>query len=123
MPSFVASICRCCISTPSGSSDAEVDAIENAERDQRREPLAVRRQLVNAITSEIDAERLDPVGFVLAEIVEADGAALGLGRRDDPFRQRAAIERLAAGGRDQLQGLGLFGGTKNPPPQAPGRPA
>ena len=35
----------------------EVEPVQNAERDQRRDALAVRRQLVDAMAAELDVDR------------------------------------------------------------------
>jgi len=48
---------------------SQVEAIENAEGDQRGEALPVWRQFVNSVALEVDAERRDPNGRMFAEIL------------------------------------------------------
>ena len=44
-----------------GRKSDDVEPLEHAERDQRRDALAVRRQLVDAMAEEFHVDRLDPV--------------------------------------------------------------
>ena len=53
---------------PVGVKAIEVAAIENAKRDQRSQPLTVRRQFMDADAPEIDRERRNPFRLVLSEV-------------------------------------------------------
>ena len=59
-----------------GREADDVEPLENAERDQRRDALAVRRQLVDAMAEELDVDRVDPVASVRREVLRRDAAAV-----------------------------------------------
>ena len=82
---------------------AEIEILEDAERHQRRDALAVGRNLVDRIAVVIVRQRRYPVAAMRIEIGERVGAPVRARMRDHRFGQLAAIERLAAAGRDFLQ--------------------
>ena len=85
------------LSAPSTGCDAQVEVLEDAERDQRHDALAVRRDLVQGVAAIVHLERLHPVGLLCAAKSDARIAAVVLPRVGlDFFGDRAAIERLAA---------------------------
>ena len=67
-----------------GRKPDDVEPFEDAERDQRRDALAVRRQLVDAVAEEFHVDRLDPVDDVRVEILRRDHV-----RRPSPPRARS----------------------------------
>ena len=95
-----------------GRKPDDVEALENAERDQRRDALAVRRQLVDAVAEEFDVDRLDPVARVRGEILRRDVAAVARRLARDRLRELAAIEALAAALGELLQRRRMMGRPK-----------
>ena len=86
-----------------GAHRFKIEALEDAEADQRRQSLAIRRDLVHAVAAEIDADWRHPVGRVRREVVERQGAAVFRGGRRDRFGKLAAIEGFAVRFSDRLQ--------------------
>ncbi len=74
----------------------EVEPVENAEADQRRQALAVGGEFVHPIAAEVDTQGRDPFGCVGGQIVERQPSAVFRRGRGDRLGQMAAIERLAA---------------------------
>ena len=87
---------------------AQVEVLEDAERDQRHDALAVGRDLVQRVAAVVHLERLHPVGPVRREVGGAHRAAVLLRRRLDLCGELAAIERLALRGGDLFQRRGMF---------------
>ena len=54
----------------------QVEVLEHAERHQRDDALAVRRDLVQRVAAVIHLERLQPVGLVRGEIGDLQRAAV-----------------------------------------------
>lgn len=91
----------------------EIEPVENAQRDQSREALTVRRQFVDAIALEIHPERGDPFGRMRAKIVERQGPAVALRSGGDRLGEGAAIEGFALRRRDLFEGRRLFRTAEN----------
>ena len=51
-----------------GWKSDDVEPFEQPKRDERRDALAVRRKLVDAVSEKFHVDRLDPVAGVRAEI-------------------------------------------------------
>ena len=81
----------------------EVELLQDAERYQRRDALPVRRNLVQRVAAVVAADRLDPLGLEVGEILGRDGAAVGRRKLLDRLRDLAAIESLALALGDQPQ--------------------
>ncbi len=97
-----------------GIEPPDIDAIEDAQRDQRGQPLPVGRKFVNAIALEIDAQRRDPVRANVRPDPPAHSAPpSALAAVGDPFRDPAAIESLALRIRDELERFGLIAAAEN----------
>ena len=75
-----------------GIEGGEVEAVEDAEGDQRRQALPVGRYLVQPVAFEIDGKRRHPVGRVRGKIGERHGAA-GLRRMPPRSPRRAGRDR------------------------------
>src|SRR5215813_14077964 len=87
---------------------AQVEVVEDAERDQRDNALAVGRDLVQSVTAVVHLERLHPVGLVRLKVGRAQRAALLLRRRFELFSKLTAIERLSLRGSDLFKGQCVF---------------
>src|SRR5262249_31817912 len=87
---------------------AQVEVVEDAERDQRHDTLAVGRDLVQSVAAIVHLERLHPVRPVRLQIGRAQRAALLLRRRLELFSKFAAIERLSLRGSDLFKGQCVF---------------
>ncbi len=102
----------------------DVEVLEDAERHAGGDALARRRELMQRRAAIGEADRIDPVGLVLFEIVAAQGAAGLLGMAVHRVGELAAIEGLALSLGNLGEGLGLV--RKLPelrPPSARGRSA
>ena len=89
----------------------QIEVIENAERDQRRDALAVRRQFVGGVAAIILRDGIDPFRLVGGEIGRRHHAAFVARMTLDRFRDLAAIQRRAACLGDLSQRFG--GGGKS----------
>ena len=78
---------------------ARLETVVQRQREQRRNPLAVRRQLAHLDAAVAPAQRLDPLGGMGAEIVLGEP-----GRRRDRRRDLALVERIRPLRRDPLAG-------------------
>jgi hypothetical protein len=87
---------------------AHVEMLEHAERHQRDDALAVRRDLVQRVAAVIHRERLHPVVFVRREVGCAQRAAVLSCVRFDLLGNVAAVERLALAGGDLFQDTSVF---------------
>src|SRR5262249_1036493 len=87
---------------------AQVEVVEDTERDQRDNALAVGRDLVQGVTAVIHLERLHPVRPVRRQVGGAQRAALLLCRRLELFSKLTAIERLSLRGSDLFKGQCVF---------------
>ncbi len=83
--------------------------LEDAERDQCDDALAVGRNFVDGVAAVIMLQRAYPVGLVRGEVRYPHRATVLLRVSLDFFGQLAAVERGALGGRDFLQGRGVVG--------------
>ena len=81
-----------------GVERGDVEVLEDAERDQRGDPLAVRRDLVQAVAAIVHADGVDPVDRVAGEVGRAHRAAVRR-RVGDQLRGGLALVEVAAPGR------------------------
>src|SRR5579859_7840372 len=79
---------------------AQIEMSQNAQRDQRRDPLAIGWNLMNAMSAIILADRFDPVGLMRGKIVGFERRTAGGAEIRNALRKRTTIERLAAGTSD-----------------------
>ena len=82
--------------------------LEDAERDQRHDALAVGRDLVQGVAAIVHLERLHPVGPVRRQVGGAQRAALLLRGCLELGSELAAIERLSLRGGDLFKGQCMF---------------
>jgi hypothetical protein len=92
-----------------GCQTRQIEVIENAERDQRRDALTVRRQFVDGVAAIILRDRIDPLRLVSGQVGRGHHAAFGLRVTLDGFRNLATIQRRAARLGDLPQRLGGSG--------------
>ena len=71
---------------------ADVERLQHVEDLQRGDALAVGRDLPHVVAAIAAADRLDPVGLVVAEVAERKLPAHGLRELDDPLGQLALVE-------------------------------
>ena len=90
----------------------DIEVLQDAERGQRDDPLAVGRQLMQRVAAVVDCERRDPVRAVSCQVRGAHRTAVLFGVRLDFFGQRSPVERLAPGSRNLLESLRMLGKTK-----------
>ena len=83
---------------------ARLETVVQSQREQRRNPLAVRRQLAHLDAAIAPAQRLDPLGGMGVEIVLGEP-----GRRGDRRRDLSLVESIRPLRRDPLQGGGELG--------------
>ncbi len=83
---------------------ADVEVAQDAERNQRRDALAIGRNLVQAMTPDVEADRVDPFRLVGGEIGQRHRTAVAGRVRRDRLRDLAAIEGLALARGDGAQG-------------------
>lgn len=81
----------------------QVEALADAQRDQRGDALPVGRDLVQLVAAVGAGNRLDPLGAVIAQIVQRHGAAAFLAERGDALGQLALVEVASARGGDASQ--------------------
>ena len=86
-----------------GGHRGEVEILEDAERHQRGDALAVGRDLVNRDAAIVQRERRDPVGRVIREVRERVCRIDRLRVTRHRFGELAAVERVAVGLRDLRQ--------------------
>jgi hypothetical protein len=96
---------------PVGLAAMEVATIENAKRDQRCQPLAVRRQFMDSDAPEIVPERRDPFRLMFSEVGERYRAAFARGRHCNGLRDGAAVKGAPLAGCDRLQRLRMSRAT------------
>src|SRR5262245_57898991 len=87
---------------------AQIKVVEDAERDQRHDALAVGRDLVQGVTAIVHREWLHPVGPVRLQVGGAQRAAMFLRRRREFFGELTAIECLSLRGGDLFEGRRMF---------------
>ncbi len=87
----------------------DVEILEDAERDQRDDALAVGRDLVQRVAAIVLLERPDPVVLVRREVRGAHRRAVLLRERLDFLGELAAIERFAARRGDLLERRRVLG--------------
>jgi hypothetical protein len=97
---------------PVGVKAIEIATIENAKRDQRCQPLAVRRQFMDSDAPEINRERRDPFRLVFGEVGERYCAAFARGRRRNGLRDGAAVKGAPFASGDRLQRLRMSQATE-----------
>ena len=85
----------------------DIEVLENAQRDQRRDALAVGRNFMQRVAAVIDADRFHPVVFVIGQIVHRHRAAILFGPGNDFFGEVACVKRFTFGLGDPRQGFGL----------------
>ena len=86
---------------------ADPEALENAERDQRRKALTVRRNFMDLGAERGLRDRADPIGLVPAEIIGMQRPAIRRCVRDHPLGEFAAVEVLAFAGDDAFERIGM----------------
>ena len=69
---------------------------QNTQGHQRGDALAVGRDLVHAIAAVIVADRRDPIGAVLVQVLQIYRTAMISAVGDHPLGQLAAIKCIAA---------------------------
>ena len=82
----------------------EVELAQDAERDQRSDALAVRRDLVQAVAVRIDADRLDPLGRERGQVARLHRAAVRARVGGNRSGDLALVEGGAARRGDRAQG-------------------
>src|SRR5262245_55693757 len=87
---------------------AQVEVVEDTERDQRHDSLAVGWDLVQGVAAVLHLERLHPVGPVRRQVGRAQRATLLLHRRFELFSKLTAIECLSLRGSDLFKGQCVF---------------
>ena len=80
-----------------------VEAIEDAEGDQRRDALPVGRDLVHRVVAVVLGDRRHPLGLPGRQVGLGHGAAVGLGVRGDGRGHLATVEGLTLRLRDLAQ--------------------
>ncbi len=96
----IASTTRCQRPAESGGQRREIETVEDAEREQRREALPVRRALPDAETAEADADRVVPRRAVRCQVVRDHHAAGALHGRGEVAPDLSAVERVRPALRD-----------------------
>src|SRR5688572_15349808 len=91
----------------------EIRVFKDPESNQRSQPLAVWRDLVNAKASIRLRRGLHPFSLMCPEV--AGRQALAAGKRGNPARERSAIERLAICLCNLLERLRLIGKAERLP--------
>ena len=86
---------------------ADPEAPENAERDQRRKALTVRRNFMDLGAERGLRDRADPIGLCAAEIIGMQRPAIRRCVRDHPLGEFAAVEVLAFAGDDAFERVGM----------------
>ncbi len=74
---------------------AEVETLEDAQRDERRDALAVGRELVHVVAAVALVDRRDPCGLVVAQVLRGQCAAAGMRMRGEALGERAFVEVAA----------------------------
>ncbi len=85
-----------------------VEVTQDAQRDERRDSLAIGRHLMKVVAAVLDRDRVDPVGAVRGEILLGHRPVVGTAGERDALGDRAAIEALALGRGDVLERFGLL---------------
>jgi hypothetical protein len=80
-----------------------VEFLDDAKRDERGDALSVRRDLVQAETTVVAADRLDPFGLEAGEVACLHRAAMGGREAFDRLRDLAPVEGLALRFSDEPQ--------------------
>ena len=86
-----------------GRQRGRAQLLEKPEQDERRDPLAVGRDLQHVVPAIRRGDEVDPVGFDVAQILFAHEGALGAQRGDDLGGNLAFVEGLGAAARDIAQ--------------------
>ncbi len=92
--------------------------LQNAERNQRGDPLAVWRQLLHRTAREVARQQFYPVHAVVGQILGRQVRAMLFGERGNFLRQLAAVKGVAVGFSNQLQRVRLRRVTEDLPPRA-----
>ncbi|KAG1251881.1 hypothetical protein G6F68_012052 [Rhizopus microsporus] len=81
----------------------QVEVLQDAQRDQRRDAVAVGRDLMQGVAAVRLADRRHPFRRVVAQIGQGQGGVVGLGVRDQLVGRFAFIEVAPAAGGDALE--------------------
>jgi len=81
----------------------QIELTQDSQRDLRRDPLAIRRNLVQRLPVVVQFERRHPLRLVRGQIIRRHGTPLVGGMGGDGSGQLASIERFTPGGGDRLQ--------------------
>ena len=90
-----------------GRVAADIKLFEDAQRNQRSDPLAVGRQLLDRSAGKRLRQHADPVGAMSVEILQRQRGVMLAGEGDHLLRQLAAIKTLSVAFGDRLQRVGL----------------
>jgi hypothetical protein len=81
--------------------------LQDAQRDQRGNALAVGGNLVHRAVAERGGNGLHPLHLVGGQVIGRQRRTAGLGKRCHALRQRAAVEGFGPGAGNLLQRVGL----------------
>ncbi len=80
-----------------------IELLQDPERDQRDDALAIRRYLVDGVTTVGSADGADPIGAVCGKVTGAHDTAVGARVGLEFRREFATVEGLAVGRGDLLE--------------------
>ncbi len=89
--------------------------LQNAERNQRGDPLPVRWQLLHRTAGEVTRQQIHPVHTMIRQILSRQMGAVRFGEGGNFLRQLAPVKRLAVGFCNQLQRVRLRRVTEDLP--------
>ena len=81
----------------------DAHALEQRQRDERRDALAIGRDLMQSSAAESHRDRCHRFGRVRSQIIEPHGAAIGACHGIDRLRKLAVVEITAGGRADALE--------------------
>ena len=86
-----------------------VKVLQDAQRDQSRNALAIGRNLVQGVATVVLRDGCDPFGFVVGKVTGGDAATVGGGEFFNRLRNLAAIKSCTLGLRNGTQAFGCSG--------------
>ena len=89
--------------------------LKNAERDQRGDPLTVRRELLHRTAREVARQQLYPVHAMVGQVLSRQVRAMFFGEGGNFLRQLAAVKGVAVGAGNQLKRVRLRRVTEDLP--------
>ena len=91
----------------------ELKALEDVERHQRHQAVAIGRDFPHVVAPVVGADGLAPIHSVIGQVLGAQVATRRLHKSADLFGQRTTVKALRAGFGNGLQGAGMaFGAPK-----------